>query len=142
MDARRGRMARDVETINDILGRRTVAQIARRIGRSPGATRSLIGRHGLYPTQAAGYVTAQTLAREFVALSPQRVSALCRNGAIPARRNMTHVRDGVCGTSGGRERGWWLISLDHVPDLQARYGARGEPVRWRPGTAHGMGRTA
>jgi hypothetical protein len=127
------RLARDVEIVASGLGTVSVAALARRTGRTPTGVRKFIARQRLAPTRDAGYITAQALAREFVALSPQSVTAKCRSGAIPARRNTTHTAPGSERRRGRRGHGWWLISLDLVPALQARYGARTTLARWQSG---------
>lgn len=136
------RLARDVEIVSSGLGRLSVATLARRTGRTPTGIRKMIVRQRLAPTRDAGYVTAGILSREYVALSPQAITAKCRSGEIAARRNTTHTFARSERRRGRRNTGWWLISLDLVPALQARYGARGEAVRWRPGIRHWAHREA
>lgn len=131
--AQHERLTRDIEIVAAGLGTVGLAALARRTGRTPAGVRKLLERQHLAPTRDGGYITAATLAREYVALSPQAVAAKCRAGEIPARRNATHTCVASERRHGARNTGWWLIDIDHIPMLQARYGARGEPVRWRPG---------
>lgn len=116
------RAARDTATVLALVGRRPLAVIARRTHRTIKGLRRFMDRQGIAYSRDCGYITAQCLATEFVARTPQQVSSLCRSGAIPALR--AHPR------TAGATRGWWLIDLDLVPALQDRYGARGARVNW------------
>lgn len=113
-----GKLASDIEFAAERLGQWRPVKIARALGRTEKGLRQMLARRHICATRDAGCITARLLALEYLPLSPQRVSALCRNGAIPAVRN-----------PGGR---WWLINLDCIPDLQARYGVRGMAANWEP----------
>lgn len=129
--AQRERVERDREAVLALLPRCRLETIARRVGRTPEGLRAFLARERIAYTRDCGYLTPGELSREYVALTAQRITALCRSGAIRARRGQPRTR--------GARRGHWLIAIDLVPALQDRYGARGARVRWdtRPGRGRG-----
>ncbi|MCC6312671.1 MAG: hypothetical protein IT337_01560 [Thermomicrobiales bacterium] len=86
-------------TVIALVDRLTVAELARRLGRTEKAVTRWRERHGVYPT-TAGWLTSGWAARES-GYSAQRLTALARAGKTSARR-----------VPGGR---WWLFDGDDLP---------------------------
>jgi hypothetical protein len=76
-----------------------VETIARALGRTPAAVRSWCARHGQWPTTQ--HLVTSGWAAQLTGLTPQRLTALARAGAVPARR-----------VPGGR---WWLFDPERLP---------------------------
>jgi hypothetical protein len=78
--------------LKELAGRRTTAEIARRLRRSPRAIEQRLRRLGWSPHDADGRYTAAELARQ-LGVPPGRVDQWCRLRLIPAVK----VGDGVGG---------------------------------------------
>lgn len=76
-----------------------LAEIARRLGRTPKAVSRYCEREGLYPTRQDLLTSGD--AAPLYGLTPQRLTALARAGRIPARR-----------VPGGT---WWLFEPPALP---------------------------
>lgn len=86
--------------------RLTLATLARHLGRSPKAVEQWCWRHGCFPTRGSWYTSGEAARR--TGLSPQWLTALCRERRIRARR-----------VPGGR---WWLIAPEEVERLARQRG--------------------
>lgn len=88
-----------------------VETLARRLGRTPKAVLRWCERNRVFPCRGSWWTTGQ--AAQVTGLSPQHLSALCRQRKLRSRR-----------VPGGR---WWLIAPEEVERLIQRY----NPALWQ-----------